>query len=160
MKQSFAILAVASLLAGCVAVPTKNVQDSTQAKTFDPPAAGEARLYIYRNSSYGAALKKDVWVNGQCVGETVPKMFFVQEVEGDAEHTLSTESEFSPNHLSLRTEGGKIYFIRQYIKPGLLVGGANLEVVEEEQGKADVMSLAMGIKGKCSKPSIPLTTSP
>lgn len=151
MKQHFLALVACCLMTGCVGVPKKNMQDATQAKQFSQPPEGKATLYIYRNSTYGAALKKDVWVDGTCVGETVPKMFFVQEVDGGKEHTVTTESEFGANNLTLTTESGKNYFIRQYIKLGFLVGGANLEVVDEEKGKADVSELAQGIKGKCSK---------
>jgi hypothetical protein len=43
------------------------------------------------------------------------------------------------------------YFIRQYIKIGLFVGGAGLELVDEEEGKKDVSKLGMATKGTCSK---------
>ncbi len=39
-------------------------------------------------------------------------VFFYEEVVGEEEHTVSTESEFSPNDLLLFVENGKNYFIR------------------------------------------------
>ncbi|WP_372741748.1 DUF2846 domain-containing protein [Neptunomonas sp.] len=88
-------------------------------------------------------------ING--IGETAPNIFFYEEVSGDAEHKISTESEFSPNDLLLKTENGKNYFVSQYIKLGAFVGGANIELVDEEKGKAAVAKLKMAKKGQCSK---------
>lgn len=46
---------------------------------------------------------------------------------------------------------GKNYFVRQFIKLGAFVGGADLELVPEEQGKADVAKLEMAKPGTCSQ---------
>lgn len=153
MIRKFAITAFTiSVLVGCASVPMESEQTAQQAKEFNPPADGNAGLYIYRDSSMGSALKKDIWVDNECVGESAAKVFFYKEVKGDAEHTISTESEFSPNDLVLTTESGKHYFIRQYIKMGLAVGGANLELMDEKEGKQDIMDLDMAIQGTCSGP--------
>lgn len=96
-------------------------------------------------------MKKDVWVDDKCIGETAPNVFFYEEVLGDRDHKITTESEFSPNHLIVKTESGKNYFVKQFIKIGLFVGGADLKLVDEEKGKADVTELGMAIKGNCSK---------
>ncbi|WP_289303021.1 DUF2846 domain-containing protein, partial [Methylophaga sp. UBA3996] len=104
-----------------------------------------------RSGSFGDALKKDVWVDGDCLGETAPDMFFYKEVKGDEQHKIATESEFSPNDLLLNTETGKNYFIRQYMKIGVFVGGAGVDLVDEEKGKKDISSLNMAKTGTCSK---------
>ena len=84
-------------------------------------------MYVYRsNNIVGSALKKDIWVDGECLGETARGVFFYKEVDGNKNHTISTESEFSPNHLKIEVQSGKNYFIQQYIKLGFFVGGANL----------------------------------
>lgn len=151
MKQIFAAAAVATILAtGCTSVPMESKEKSNLAKQFNAPSAGKAGLYVYRAGSFGGALKKDVWLNGKCVGETAPDMFFYEEVNGDTEHKISTESEFSPNDLIIKTESGQNYFISQYIKMGVFVGGANVELIDEEKGKKEVSKLDMAIKGKCS----------
>jgi hypothetical protein len=64
--------------------------------------------------------------------------YFYKEVQSGG-HILSTESEFSNNDLLLDAEAGRNYFVRQYIKMGLFVGGANLELVSEEEGKKGVL---------------------
>jgi hypothetical protein len=73
--------------------------------------------------------------------ESASDVFFHTEVSGD-EHEVSTEFEFSPNTLKLMFDAGKNYFVRQYIKVGAFVGGADLELIPEAQGKEAVAKLA------------------
>jgi len=153
-KMHFKLVIVALVsyfFVGCASVPMESANISDAAKQFNSPSDGNAGLYIYRSGSFGGALKKDVWVDGECIGETAPNVFFYEEVQGDEEHKVSTESEFSPNDLLLKTASGKHYFIQQYIKMGVFVGGAGLKLVDEEEGKNAVQKLEMGKKGTCSK---------
>lgn len=140
LKKSLILLTflISSYLTGCASVPMAPEEDDKARKEFSSPTQGSAGLYIYRNSTFGGALKKSVYVDGELLGETAPKTYFYKEVP-PGEHTLSTESEFSNNDMMLKTEGGKNYFVRQYIKFGLVVGGANLELVSEEDGKKGVL---------------------
>lgn len=150
-KLLLAIAVAASFLSGCASVPMESNEQSDMAKKFNGPSSGNSGLYIYRSGGLGGALKKDVWVDEKCVGETAPNVFFYEEVAGGKEHKVSTESEFSPNDLLVQTEGGKNYFIQQYLKFGVFVGGAGLELVDEEKGKKAVKELKLAKKGTCSK---------
>lgn len=143
-------LAASMALVGCASVEMAPKEESAKAKQFSAPSAGQAGLYVYRDSVVGQALKKDIWVNGKCVGESAPNTFFYAAVDGNKKHTVSTESEFSPNDLELMVEAGKNYFVRQYIKMGLFVGGAGLEVISEPEGKEAVKKLELAKPGKCS----------
>jgi len=127
--------------------PTKNAQ----AKSFTSPPSDKAGLYIYRDGLFGAALKKDIWVNKECIGESAPSVFFYKELPGDRDYSVSTESEFSPNALMVHMEAGKNYFIRQFIKLGLFVGGAGLETVSRDTGKQAIAKLDLAQNGNCSK---------
>lgn len=100
-------------------------------------------MYIYRNSPIGLASKRSLWANECLIGTTAPNVFFYTEVKGDTTHTIATQSEFSPNTIDLTVESGKNYFLRQYIKLGVLVYGANLEIIDEEKGKEDILKLKM-----------------
>ncbi|MFM2055698.1 MAG: hypothetical protein RLY71_83 [Pseudomonadota bacterium] len=144
------IVTAALLVSGCASVDMASKEESAKAKEFKPPTPGNAGVYIYRNSFAGKALKKDIWIDSKCIGESAPDVFFYAEVEGGKTHKVDTESEFSPNTLELMFESGKNYFIRQFIKIGAFVGGAGLEQIPEEQGKTDVASLEMAKPGKCS----------
>lgn len=146
------LLALSALmLTGCASVNMASPQESDKAKQFSAPSAGNAGLYVYRNSFAGKALKKDIWVNGKCLGESAGDVFFYTQVEGGKKHKIETESEFSPNALEVFMESGKNYFVRQFIKLGAFVGGADLEQIPEEQGKADIAKLALAQPGTCEK---------
>ena len=147
---SFILLSATLLASGCASVDMASKAESVKAKEFNSPSQGNAGVYIYRDSFVGKALKKNVWINGKCVGESAPDVFFYTEVEGGKTHKIDTESEFSPNTLELMFEAGKNYFIRQFIKMGVFVGGAGLEQIPEEQGKIAVSKLEMAQPGKCS----------
>ena len=147
---SVVTLAATLLISGCASVEMASKAESAKAKEFNAPSQGNAGVYIYRDSFVGKALKKDVWIDGKCIGESAPDVFFYTEVEGGKNHKVDTESEFSPNTLELMFEAGKKYFIRQFIKMGVFVGGAGLEQVPDEQGKKDVAKLELAKSGKCS----------
>jgi hypothetical protein len=156
MKKFLFIGAIVVLFTGCASVPVNDSISSNQVKQITTPSDGQAGLYVYRTKSpVGAALKKDIWVDGKCLGESARGVFFYQEVIGDREHTIATESEFSPNILTLNTVSGKNYFVQQYIKAGIVVGGANLKVVDEQTAKAAIQNLSLAQAGTCSKPIQP-----
>ena len=64
-------------------------------------------------------------------------------------HTVSTESEFSPNDLIVSMKSGMLYFFEQYIKMGVFVGGAGVEQKDEETGKKELAELMLAKKGNC-----------
>jgi Protein of unknown function (DUF2846) len=152
MYKKLVLLVIAlSFFAGCASVPMASKEESKQAKSFALPSGDNAGVYVYRSGGLGGALKKDVWIDDKCVGETAPNVFFYELVKGGQEHKISTESEFSPNDLLLKTESGKNYFVNQYMKFGVFVGGANLELVDEDKGKKEVAKLELAKAGTCSK---------
>lgn len=152
MKKIIIILGiVAASLTGCASVNTASFQATNEAKRFDSPPEGKAGVYIYRKDTMlGAALKKDIYIDGKCLGETAKGVFFYQEVDGDAEHKISTESEFSPNDLVVYLESGLNYFFEQYLKMGVFVGGAGLEKVDANEGMKEVSDLQLASAGQCS----------
>lgn len=153
-KSKLALLVLmlsVAIFSGCSTVPLEPKEVSTNAKSFNPPSGNNAGVYVFRDSILGAALKKDIWIDHKCLGESAPNIFFYEEVSGNKEHKISTESEFSPNNLTINTESGKNYFVRQYIKIGAFVGGANLEVVNEEEAKKAITELDMAKKGTCDQ---------
>ncbi|MDP5130551.1 MAG: DUF2846 domain-containing protein, partial [Paraglaciecola sp.] len=89
-KALFSIAIIAALATGCATVPMEQGESSKLAKQFTPPSEGKSGLYVYRKGSLGGALKKDVWINGECIGETAPDIFFYEEVDADREHQIAT----------------------------------------------------------------------
>jgi hypothetical protein len=124
-------------LTGCATVPLAPTADDQLRKQFSAPVEGKAGLYIFRNSNFGGALSKKIFIDGQDVGASAPMTYFYKEVH-PGQHTVSTESEFGNNDLIIMTDKGLNYYVRQYIKMGVFIGGANLELVPEEEGKKGV----------------------
>lgn len=138
-------------VSGCAKVPMEPKEVSAKAKSFNTLSEGNSGLYIYRGSGPGSALKKSIYVDNKCLGASAPNVFFYKSVKGNKEHNISTESEFSDNSLLIKTESGKNYFINQFIRMGVFVGGANLKIVDEEIGKKAVSELEMAKNGTCDK---------
>lgn len=144
------VIAASFLVTGCASVGMAPKDDSAKAKQFNIPAANNAGLYVYRSSFVGKAQKKDIYIDGKCLGESANDVFFYKELEGGKTHKISTESEFSDNAISLQFDSGKNYYVRQYLKMGVFVGGAGVELVSEQQGKADIAKLNMAKNGTCN----------
>ena len=142
-----------AILTGCTAsVPMYESDISNQSKEFAAPSDNKAGIYVYRRDGYIAqAVKKDVYIDGVCLGETAPGVFFYTEVEGDKTHTIATESEFSANQISLFTKPGQNYFIEQYMRVGFFVGQSDLRQVTEEEGKKQVRACQQAIPGTCKQ---------
>jgi len=151
INKIIAICAISVLFTGCASVPMASKTDSDAAMSFAVPKKNKAGLYVFRDSIIAPALKKDLWVDGECLGESATNVFFFKEIEGDKEHTISTESQFSPNTIKLTTQSGVNYYVRQYITMGVFIGGANLQVVDASQGQAAIKSLKMAQSGNCSQ---------
>ena len=126
------------IVSGCASVPMASEEQDTALKQFVAPPQDKAGLYIYRNTFAGQALKKTVTIDGKVIGETANKVYFYKQLE-PGQHTISTESEFSDNAINFDADGGKNYFAEQYIKIGVFVGGANVKMVDEEEGKRQVL---------------------
>jgi len=144
------LVAVFAVSTGCVSVPMQTGEKSSEAKEFSAPEEGYSGLYLYRASTFGATIKEDIWVNGKCIGKTAPYMFFYETVESGREYKISTESEFSPNVISINPESGKNYFIKQYLRPGVFSAGAGLKLVSGEKGEKEVSKLELAQAGSCS----------
>ncbi|AEC16584.1 DUF2846 domain-containing protein [Gallibacterium anatis] len=145
MKKIISILMLVSalVLTGCATVPMASDAQDIQAKQFNSPNKKISGLYIYRDGSIlGAGLKKNLYIDDKFIGESARNIYFYKTVK-PGKHKISTESEFGNNDLYITTQGGKNYFIRQYIRMGVFVGGANLEQVEEEKAKAAIRKLKM-----------------
>lgn len=131
------LLAFATLFAGCASVPMASQEQDAAAKRFEVPSSDKSGVYIYRDSSLGTALKKMVSLDGNPLFQSAIRTYFYKEIT-PGKHTLATQSEFGDNAIEFVAEGGKLHFVRNYIKMGVFVGGANLEIASDEEGKKGV----------------------
>lgn len=132
------LFSFAFLFYSCSAVQMASKEEDLALKNFTKPPSDKAGLYIYRNSLAGVLVIREIYVDSVLIGKTANQVYFYLELIPGA-HVISTESEFGENSLSFEAEGGKNYFVEQYIKMGIFSGGSNVEMVSEELGKEQVL---------------------
>ncbi|MCC6657271.1 MAG: DUF2846 domain-containing protein [Rhodocyclaceae bacterium] len=113
-----------------------DAKKDAELKSFTPKP-GVAGLYIYRNESFGAAIRMDVEIDGQPIGQTAAKTYFYKEV-APGRHTVTSKSE-NTDSIEVETVAGKLYYIWQEVKLGLLFARTKLSLVGEEEGRNGVL---------------------
>ena len=136
MKKFFAVALIASALVGCASVPMGDVQQDAALKTFSVPAE-KAGIYIYRNESLGAAVRMDVEVDGNPIGQTAANTYLYKEV-APGKHTISSKAENS-DAIEVDAKPGTLSYIWQEVKMGLLSARTKLHLVADDQGKKGVL---------------------
>jgi len=126
------IVGVLLALAGCASGPKFAEYQSELA----PVAEDSGRIYVYRNSAFGAAIQPAVRLNDEVVGKAKPKGFFIiDRPAGDYVLSASTEAKRS---LSLALENGEEKYVRLEIKIGVLAGHIKPVLVEPEIGMEEI----------------------
>jgi hypothetical protein len=132
---SAALVTGALALAGCASVPLAPAAQDQAGKTFAAPS-GQARIYLYRNETFGAAIKMPVTFNGASVGQTASKTYFYWDVPA-GKHTIASLTENSPT-VEVNAKPNGVYYVWQEVKMGAFAARSALHVVEEDQGKKGV----------------------
>ena len=139
IKKITYLLALSFIFIGCSPkIPMAPEKLDIMRKQFNVPANNKSGIYIYRNSFVGSALTKTVYIDDKTLGAIANKTYLYKEV-APGKHKLATTSEFSPNILVINTVKGKNYYFNHYIKMGLVVGGANIKAVSDEEGKKEIL---------------------
>lgn len=130
------LLAIVSVVAvtGCASINKAPAQVDAESKQFKANPA-VSQVYVYRNVTLGAALSMPVTVNGKLAGNTGPNSFFKFNLPAGT-HTLTSQGDGSK--LTINTEAGKLYFVWQEVKMGVMAGGSKLQLVSEAEGKKGV----------------------
>lgn len=128
-----ALLLLAALTLGaCAEVPMAERTLDRQAKDFRP-GPDESAIYLIRDQSVAANTLIPVSIDGRAAGETAEQTYFFWVVP-PGDHRLASHGE-SPAALTLSTEAGKVYFVRQEIRLGAWEPRISLQLVDEEQGR-------------------------
>ncbi len=123
-------------LFGCATVNMGDAKQDAAVKTFAAPA-GKAGLYIYRNETMGAAIKMDVAVDGQPIGQTAANTFLYKEV-APGKRTITSTAE-NTDTLEIDAKPGVLYYIWQEVKMGLMGARSKLQLVDATAGKKGVL---------------------
>jgi hypothetical protein len=132
------VLALAvAITSGCASVEMADASADTSAKSFAAPQGGKAGVYIYRNETFGAAIKLNVALDGKDLGQTASKTYFYEEV-APGQHTVVGRAE-TESRVTFDAIAGKLYFIWQEVKMGLMQARNQLQLVDEATGRAGVL---------------------
>jgi hypothetical protein len=136
VKFASLVLVLVSVV-GCATVPMGDPKQDAALKTFTPKP-DVAGIYIYRNETMGAAVRMDVEVDGKALGQTAAHTFFYTEVT-PGKHTVTSKAE-NTDSLEVDAIAGKLYYIWQEVKMGLLYARTKLHLItDEEEGRKGVM---------------------
>ena len=125
----------AMLVSGCASVQMASDAQDSAAKTFQVKP-GKANIYVFRNETFGAALKMPVALNGRLVGDTASKTYLMMEVD-PGKHTVVSKTE-NDSTVEVNAVAGRNYFVWQEVKMGLMSARSNLQIVDEATGRAGV----------------------
>ncbi len=135
-RRMAGVVLIAMGLAGCASVPMGDPQRDAALKTFStkPDVAG---VYIYRNESFGAAVRLDVEVDGKPLGQTAAKTYLYTELP-PGKHTVTSKGE-NTDSIEVDTLPGKLYYIWQEVKLGVLYARTKLHLMPEAEGRQGVL---------------------
>lgn len=132
----FAVLLVATVVAGCASGP----KFETVASSIAPVPSNQARIYFYRSGSIGAAIQPTVTLNGTVVGKAEPNgVFYVDRAPGNMEVITGSEIE---RKLTFTAGAGETRYVKLGVGLGVLVWRIIPELVDEARAKSDIADLA------------------
>ena len=134
-KKLLVIVALSFTMVGCASVKMADPAQDSQAKQF-MPKANVAGVYIYRNESMGAIAKMDVSIDGKPLGQTAKKTYIFTEVQPGS-HTITSKAE-NTSELTIDAVAGKLYYVWQEVKMGIMSARSKLSLVDEATGKEGV----------------------
>ena len=123
------------VMSGCVSVPIASKSADVQAKQF-APTSDKATVYIYRNESFGSAIKMPLLIDNVAVGDTASKTYVVKQL-APGPHTITSKTE-KDSTVTIDMLAGQIYYIWQEVKMGVFAARSELHVVDEQKGRAGV----------------------
>lgn len=142
MLNLVAALLISLSLVGCASVPMGDSNLDAAAKRFQVPP-DKAGIFLYRNESMGAAVKMEVIIDGQKIGETAAKTYFYKEV-GPGKHTVASKAE-NTDTIEIDLKPGTLAFIWQEVKMGVMFARTKLHLVGEQEGKKGVLETNLAV---------------
>ena len=134
-KRFFVAAVLSASVVGCASVPMADAPADAKAKQFaaKPDVAG---IYVYRNETMGAAVTMDVTLDGKPLGQTGAQTYLYTEVQPGA-HKLTSKAE-NTSELTIDAVAGKLYYVWQEVKMGVMSARSKLQLVDDATGKAGV----------------------
>lgn len=142
MKKILFAALVIVVLSGCASVQMGDPARDAALKTFTVPA-DRAAIYIYRNETLGAAVKMDIMLDGQNIGETASRTYLYREV-APGKHTVAAKAE-NTDTVELDLKPGTIAYLWQEVKIGVMMARTKLNLVTEAEGRKGVLESKLAV---------------
>ena len=97
------------------------------------PVPGKAIVYIIRPTAYGFLVKMKLYCDTVFLGSTMAERY-VYTIVDPGKYNFISKSENKFN-FELTVEPGKIYYLKQQVKMGMLYASTKLKLLSEEEGK-------------------------
>ena len=152
------LLITAVVTSACASVPMATKDLDAAAKRFAPPPPDRAHIYVFRNESFGAAVKMDLTIDHAPAGVTVAQSFTLLPVR-PGRHLLQGEAENSSD-LQIVALPGVNYFVWQEVKMGVLFARNQLHLVAPSQGQAGVRECDLIAAPPPPLPPLPVAPRP
>lgn len=124
-------------LTGCASVPLAPPALDIAAKQFQAPPAGQAQLYVIRDSVLGSSVLFQVLLDGQLVGSLGSRTYLLIPLSSGT-HLLSALTTENHANLSLAVTANHTYYARLFPKLGWTTTRVGLEHLEGAEGREAV----------------------
>lgn len=136
MKKLLALAVLALNLVGCATVNMGDAKQDAALKTFKAPQ-DKAGVFVYRNETMGAAVKMNVEVDGQAIGQTGANTYLYKEV-APGKHTITSKAE-NDSSVEIDAKPGTLLYLWQEVKMGFGSARSKLQIVDQAQGQKGVL---------------------
>ena len=133
-----ALIACSVLFVGCVSVPMTSAALDSEAKKF-AVETDKANIYVNLTSSIDTGPMIQIVLDGRVVGSLSPNTYQLLNVS-PGEHTVTVIGAENVRQQKLTVEAGKNYFLKVSAHMGWNAARVNLEPLNEEQGREEVMN--------------------
>jgi hypothetical protein len=138
--RRLASLAILAALTACASVPMATPEADRLAKEFRA-APGQTNLYVFRDESFGAAVKLGLVLDGRPLGATAANTFLLTTV-APGKHALVSSAE-NDSLLEFVAEAGKNVYVWQEVKMGFLSARSQLQLVDEASARPRVSACSL-----------------
>lgn len=127
----------AAVLGACASVPMASPDADIQAKQFQPPSAGQATLYVFREGIFGAAIALNASLGPRMLGQLGPDNYFRVDLQpGDYDMRCSSTENSRSTTVSVAT--GETRFVEVAARIGLGAARCAVFEVPEQQGRSAI----------------------
>jgi hypothetical protein len=135
-KRSFFVGLVLLVLAGCATGP----KYSEMKGSIPSLRSDQGRVFVYRDSSFGAAITPSVAINDKIVGVSRANGFFYADLPpGNYRMAAETEVERS---LTFTLAAGEVKYVKASMSFGIIAGRINFDLVNQAAGEEALHGLA------------------